>query len=328
MSLQNHVTEEGFCTPTHPSRHSRTPFLNRSSTDQSPVITIPASPFMERLGYGTGVSVYLLERSPRKSGFARSPWAVKKVKAYKTATADINTEKRLKREAELLQKFKHESIIGYRGFSRSADGTLCLSMENGEKSLMDLIEMRSENGEDPFPARDVLKVALAVAKALSYIHNEHKVLHGDLKSANVLIQGDFEKIKLCDFGVSVKMKDDLSDIMDESEYYIGTEPWSAKEVIIGDRITDKTDIFAFGLVLWEMLALTIPHTHLLGDENDDSMDATWDESKYLEALGSRPPLPDINYDDNYLPVLELLTICTDEDPNRRPTAKEIVNMLE
>lgn len=58
------------------------------------------------------------------------------------------------------------------------------------------------------------------------------------------------------------------------------------------------------------------------------MDATWDESKYLEALGSRPPLPDINYDDNYLPVLELLTICTDEDPNRRPTAKEIVNMLE
>lgn len=45
------------------------------------------------------------------------------------------------------QKFKHESIIGYRGFSRSADGTLCLSMENGEKSLMDLIEMRSENGE-------------------------------------------------------------------------------------------------------------------------------------------------------------------------------------
>lgn len=54
-------------------------------------------------------------------------------------------------------------------------------------------------------------------------------------------------------------------LKDESEYYIGTEPWSAKEVIIGDRITDKTDIFAFGLVLWEMLALTIPHTHLLGE---------------------------------------------------------------
>lgn len=53
--------------------------------------------------FTSSFSLSSLYRSPRKSGFARSPWAVKKVKAYKTATADINTEKRLKREAELLQ---------------------------------------------------------------------------------------------------------------------------------------------------------------------------------------------------------------------------------
>lgn len=63
-----------------------------------------------------------------------------------------------------------------------------------------------------------------------------------------------------------------------------------------------------------------------GDE-DDSTDSTFDESLYLEALGSRPPLPDVNYDNSYLPVLELLTMCTDEDPTKRPSAKEIVDML-
>ncbi|KAJ8031307.1 Lymphokine-activated killer T-cell-originated protein kinase [Holothuria leucospilota] len=338
MSVKNKIPDDNFCTPTQPAKRSRISALNRSLKEDSPAIHIPASPFMERLGYGTGVSVYLFQRSPRQGDLLKSPWAVKKVKACPKFKGDIDTAKRLEKEAELLKKFKHEHIIGYRAFSRSADGTLCLSMENGEKSLMDLIEDRGEGDGDPFPAEDILKTALATAKALSYIHNEHKVLHGDLKSANILIKGDFESIKLCDFGVSVKLKEDLSDVKhanflclcwkDDNEFYIGTEPWSAKEVINGGKITDKTDIFAFGLIIWEMLALTIPHTHLLEDCVDSDGDGTLDESQYLESLGTRPPLPDFDYDDSYIPVLEILAMCTNEDPIERPSAREIVQILD
>ena len=58
----------------------------------------------------------------------------------------------------------------------------------------------------PFPAKAIYKVAVGVAKALSYLHNTSKYLHGDIKSANILVGGDFETVKLCDFGVAMKLK--------------------------------------------------------------------------------------------------------------------------
>ena len=54
------------------------------------------------------------------------------------------------------------------------------------------------------------EVALGLAKALRYLHNKKHLLHGDLKSGNVLIGGDFDSVKLCDFGVSLKLKKDLT----------------------------------------------------------------------------------------------------------------------
>ena len=70
-------------------------------------------------------------------------------------------------------------------------------------------------------------------------------------------------MKLCDFGVALKMKEDLSGPLDPSEFYTGTQPWCSKEVLEDGPITDKADIFAYGLLIWEMLALDIPHVKLL-----------------------------------------------------------------
>lgn len=86
-----------------------------------------------------------------------------------------------------------------------------------------------------------MKVALAVAEALSHIHNEHKVLHGDLKSANVLIRGDFEEIKLCDFGVSVKMNDDMTDVKVRKEY-LQNPPLSSRSQIESNMFLVLQDI--------------------------------------------------------------------------------------
>ena len=72
----------------------------------------------------------------------------------------------------------------------------------------------------PFPATQIFKVASALASALHYLHNEIKHIHGDLKSGNVLIKGDFETIKLCDFGVALKMKDDLESLEVMPSYFL------------------------------------------------------------------------------------------------------------
>lgn len=59
---------------------------------------------------------------------------------------------------------------------------------------------------------------------------------------------------------------------DPKAEYIGTEPWKPKEALEeeeGAEITDKADIFAFGLTLWEMMSLAMPHLEMLEDEDED-----------------------------------------------------------
>ena len=154
-----------------------------------------------------GVKVLLYERSPRSNG-PRSPWAIKKLsKAH--ATLDI--AERLDQEAKILKSLTHPNIIGYRGFKRNADGTRVLALETGKdcRSLFDTIEnLRDECQEEnlkPFAPKTILFVIKEIAKALHYLHTEKHLLHGDLKSANVLIVGEFDAVKLCDFGVTLAL---------------------------------------------------------------------------------------------------------------------------
>lgn len=59
-------------------------------------------------------------------------------------------------------------------------------------------------------------------------------------------------------------------VSDPEARYIGTEPWKPKEALEEDGvITDKADIFAFGLTLWEMMTLSVPHVNLLMQDDDE-----------------------------------------------------------
>lgn len=61
-----------------------------------------------------------------------------------------------------------------------------------------------------------------------------------------------------------------SSVSDPKVEYIGTEPWKPKEALEeGGEITDKADIFAFGLTLWEMMTLAMPHLEMLENEVED-----------------------------------------------------------
>ena len=68
------------------------------------------------------------------------------------------------------------------------NGDACLSMEQGGISLDALIE-RNCDKDQSFTAFETASVTMGIASALSYIHNYHKLLHGDIKSGNVLVAG-------------------------------------------------------------------------------------------------------------------------------------------
>ncbi len=76
----------------------------------------------------------------------------------------------------------------------------------------------------------VCQVGRDIAAALAYLHNTKHLLHGDIKSANVLIRGDFEIAKLCDFGVTVKLNDQLEAI--DPEEFVGTDVFLSPSAIL------------------------------------------------------------------------------------------------
>ncbi|XP_063865654.1 lymphokine-activated killer T-cell-originated protein kinase-like [Scylla paramamosain] len=298
----------------------------------TPKIVIPPSPLMKQLGYGTGVNVYLMERFSPMHGSYKSPWAVKK-RNRMINDEDGEYSKRLNAEANLLKTMSHPNIIGFRSYTVQIDGAPCLAMESGDQSLENLIEKREEADLGPFLSTQILKVARDIACGLQYLHEEKKLLHGDLKSGNILIQGNFKAAKLCDFGVSLKLNE-KGVLCDPAQCYVGTECWSAPEVFEDDVITQKTDMFSFGLVLWEMLTLHAPHVDKLNPDSsftelsESVLSDSLQEEEYLKALGTRPSLPDTPLTEDYLPVLEIFYACTEADPAKRPTAAKILQVLD
>ncbi|XP_050524593.1 lymphokine-activated killer T-cell-originated protein kinase homolog isoform X2 [Daktulosphaira vitifoliae] len=278
---------------------------------------IPETPVLERIGYGT-------ERDEK------SPWAAKII-SRQAGRDRKQYSNRLQLEAKVLSSLKHPNIIGYRAFVKRPDGREVLLMEQCEQSLGDLIEMRNDENIGPFPVECIMKVAIDIARALNYLHTS-LVLHGDIKSGNVLVKNNFEIVKLCDFGVSLPLKSDgtLHKIKGYKASYVGTPCWSAPEVLKGEEclgaiITNKADIFSYGLVLWEMLTLSVPNINTDMDESyytgfSEDMDAN---------LGQRPPLPEnITSNPAYRRIIELFEMCTVQDYTKRPSAKQILKIID
>ena len=306
-----------FCTP----KADKSRVSQLSQTPMKTPINIPASPFMKKLGFGTGVSVFRWDRSPR-SDSTRSPWALKKLNKRDLPRV---FEQRLEQEAVLLKSLKHPNIIGFRACVPGKDGRMTLAMESCESSLADRIEDRRNDELGPFDYKIILKVALGVARGLDYLHTEKKLLHGDMKSYNILIKGNFEEIKICDFGVSLPL-DDIG-LVQNPDNVVGTSVWSAPETVgLSDGpVSSKVDIFAFGLVLWEMIALEIPHTD---DINESDLDTSITEDDLENRIGTRPALPPVDLDDNYNSIMEIFYCCTEQDPKVRPSAQLLVEWLE
>ncbi|CAO1367251.1 unnamed protein product [Diamesa serratosioi] len=319
---------ENFNTPLKPAK-------KRRMADVTPM-KIPSSPFLEKLGYGTGVQVFLMNRNSKKS-VNQSPWAIKKVN--KNKTDDQIYASRLESEAGILKSLNNPYVVGFRSYTQAPDGRFNLAMEKCDASLGDLLEIRLENDSGPLELKNIRKMGLDISKALNYLHNVALILHGDIKSFNVLIKNDFEICKLCDFGVSVTiLKNGLIDFKTKpTATYVGTDLWSAPEVFEEDAtlISTKSEIFSFGLVLFETLALSPPHVL---EEEDVKKTLNFDETEDSDAesedplsnlVGTRPVFPsDIDLSASYDETLQIFYICTKELPEDRPSAVILESIFE
>jgi len=152
----------------------------------------------------------------------------------------------------------------------------------------------------------VLKMAIGTARGMHYLHSmEPKIMHRDLKSPNLLVDENWN-IKVCDFGFA-KVKIDAY-----THTLCGTPQWMAPEVIKRQEYDEKTDVYSFGIVLWELITRQTPYSGTRAEK-----------VVKLVLEGARPKIPP------NCPLLyaSLMQKCWDEDSEKRPNFSYILKEL-
>lgn len=151
-------------------------------------------------------------------------------------------------EATMMSKFRHENIVLFIGAIIEPSLTAIVS----ELCVENLYDRLDRPG--PLPWSQRLTWARDIARAMTYLHTRTPpVVHRDLKSSNVLIDCR-GTAKLCDFGIARLRPHTFV----ATEHISGSPAWMAPEVLRGDDFDHRGDVYAFGVILWELMTRQAP----------------------------------------------------------------------
>jgi serine/threonine-protein kinase len=217
---------------------------------------------------------------------------------------------RFEREAKLLAQLHHPNIASIFGLEE-AGGAPALVMELVEGPTL---AERLEQG--PLPLEECLSVSGQIVDALEEAH-EKGIVHRDLKPQNVKVTAE-GKVKVLDFGLAKALdpapgpastsdmtrSPTLTSAGTQLGVILGTAGYMSPEQAKGKAVDRRVDIWAFGVVLYQMLAGQTPFR---GDSVTETLSAITRDTPNWQALPAGTPLP----------VLRLLRRCLAKDPGRR-----------
>lgn len=181
-----------------------------------------------------------------------------------TFGGEMDFAARFQIEARAMAKLQHGNIVGVFDFGTTKGGHLFLVMEYVDGStLHDLIQTGNVTKEH------ALSFALQLCDALQFAH-DHGIIHRDIKPNNVLINKE-GRVKVADFGLARPAS------AHDQEVMMGTPDYAAPEITTGTPVDHRADIFAMGVVFYEMLTKTVPKKGKQPASMLSGCDPAWDE---------------------------------------------------
>ncbi|EOA27151.1 hypothetical protein CARUB_v10023249mg [Capsella rubella] len=227
-------------------------------------------------------------------------------------------------EVDLLSKIQHPNVISLLGSASEINSSFIVYelMEKG--SLDEQLHGPSHGSALTWHMR--MKIALDTARGLEYLHEHCRppVIHRDLKSSNILLDSSFNA-KISDFGLAVSLDEHGKNNIKLS----GTLGYVAPEYLLDGKLTDKSDVYAFGVVLLELLLGRRPVEKLTPAQCQSLV--TW----AMPQLTDRSKLPNIvdsvikdTMDLKHLyQVAAMAVLCVQPEPSYRPLITDVLHSL-
>ncbi|KAH9777721.1 PAS domain-containing protein tyrosine kinase family protein [Citrus sinensis] len=227
------------------------------------------------------------------------------VKVYFGSEYIEGTLKNYQKEIDIIKKLRHPNVLLFMGAVASQErlGIVTEFLPRGS-----LFKTLHKN----YQALDIkrrLRMALDVARGMNYLHHRNPpIVHRDLKSSNLLVDKNWT-VKVGDFGLSsLKNATYLT-----AKSGRGTPQWMAPEVLRSEPSNEKSDVFSFGVILWELVTASIP----------------WNNLNLMQVVGvvgfmdRRLELPE-----GLDPRLEsIIHDCWQSDPDQRPSFQVIIQRM-
>ncbi len=236
------------------------------------------------------------------------------IKVLPTGTlADEHVRQRFRKEALALSKLNHPNIATVHDFDTQA-GVDFIVME-----LVEGVSLAAKVKTGPLPEKEISALGSQIADALEEAH-ESEIIHRDLKPGNIVVTPK-GRVKVLDFGLA-KMLRPVSDeatteALTQEHAVAGTLPYMSPEELRGEKADQRSDLFSFGVVLYELATGRRPFEHTIS-------------TALADAIIHKPPEPPSTHNRKVSPGLEaIITKALDKNPEHRyQSAREMRVDLE
>ncbi|XP_077084273.1 dual specificity testis-specific protein kinase 2 [Siphateles boraxobius] len=230
------------------------------------------------------------------------------VMALKMNTMASNRANMLK-EVQLMNRLRHPNILRFVGVCVHEGHLHALTEYINGGNLEQLLN------SDMFLSWSVrINLSLDIARGLQYLHSKG-IFHRDLTSKNCLVRWENGQCSAVvgDFGLAEKIPDHSDEAGKESLSVVGSPYWMAPEVLRGEHYNEKVDVFAYGIILCEIIGRIQADPDFLPRTEDFGLDV----EAFRQMVGDSPPH-----------FFNLTVICCSMNPESRPSFTELVAELE
>ena len=220
---------------------------------------------------------------------------------------DAEEKKETLNEVAILKRLDHSNIIKFKDvFTKTKPhNTLNIVMEYADGGDLSKKIQKQREKKSPFTEKEIINYLTQICLALNHIHKK-KIIHRDLKSGNIFLTKS-GLVKLGDFGIAKGFKN----TWEKAKTKVGTPYYLSPEIINSKPYDSKSDIWALGVLLYEMMTFKMPF-------NASSL-----PSLSLKIIKGYYPSPPTSYSKD---LIDLVKKCLNLDPKKRPSVENILRL--